>query len=221
MRIFSILFAARRRQSAVHHRLRRRRLLRLRGLAPCGRRSGCADRGHCVAGPGRSYDADSGGRWPGATGPPSGCQLPATGPRFLAAPTPSLSARRQRRDDGCRGLCRTEASLGIASLALLIGGARFDQTFGRIYRGIGARLGRRLQPGRDFCRPSSRCKPGARHGGSLPLRVSRLLAGYGLGLGHRLSLVAATGILTCWLASLGWQGYGLLDNSSRVSTIWR
>ena len=45
---------------------------------------------------------------------------------------------------------------------------------------------------------------------AFPLVLAALLAGYGLGLGHRISLMAAAGILACWLASLGWQGYGLL-----------
>jgi len=40
--------------------------------------------------------------------------------------------------------------------------------------------------------------------------MAALIAGYGLALGHRISLTAAGLIAASWLAVLGWRGYGAL-----------
>jgi hypothetical protein len=43
-----------------------------------------------------------------------------------------------------------------------------------------------------------------------PLVMAAILAGYGVLLGHGLSLGVALTILGCWLAALGWWGYVFL-----------
>jgi hypothetical protein len=95
--------------------------------------------------------------------------------------------------------------LGLA--AVLLVGAAFDTRLGRVLRAAGATLVS------VACLAALLGWPNGALG--LPAWVSEvyvpalgcLLALYGLGLRHRLSLVLATLVLACWLALLAWRGY--------------
>ena len=98
----------------------------------------------------------------------------------------------------------------LGLLALLIGGERFPNVLGQVFKSVGAAVVVGYALGVMFAgiAPLASLPIGGVE--AFPLVLAVLLAGYGLGLGHRLSQAAAAVILVCWLAALGWLGYGLL-----------
>ncbi len=105
---------------------------------------------------------------------------------------------------------RGPVAFHLVLLAVLGLGAAFDDALGRVLRSVGAGLvllgsavvmTTRLDPSRSI--PSWAVT-------TYPLVLSALLAGYGVWLRHRTSLLASSLLLTSWLAAFAWRGYALL-----------
>jgi hypothetical protein len=95
----------------------------------------------------------------------------------------------------------------LALAAVLAIGATFDDRFGRALRIVGAGMGLLAALAALSGRiPSTAAVPPWAIE-AYPPAMSLLIAGYGLGLGHRASLASAGLILAAWLAVLGWRGY--------------
>jgi hypothetical protein len=97
----------------------------------------------------------------------------------------------------------------IVAAALLVG-AMFDDRLGRFLRTMGSMLAL----AGALAIVTGRVEPTATVFRWLvevyPLAVALIVAGYGLVLEHRVSLVSAGLILAAWLAAAGWRGYSSL-----------
>ena len=105
------------------------------------------------------------------------------------------------------GLPRGPVAFHLILVAALVVGAAFDDPLGRLLRGVGAVtallgclvvLTGRL--GRTEAVPAWAMEV-------YPLVMAAVIAGYGLLLGHRISLAVAGVILSSWLVVVGWRGY--------------
>ncbi len=99
-------------------------------------------------------------------------------------------------------------------LAALLGlGAAFDDALGRLLRDVGASLVLVVCVLVIAARPAPPPSVPAWAISAYPLVMATLLAGYGLWIRHRMSLLAAGLIGTGWLAVFAWSGYAMLRES--------